>query len=250
MINLDALNIRIFGDGANINEMLALYADPRIKGFTTNPTLMRKAGIVDYEAFALEVLEKIADRPISFEVFADDFPAMDAQARVIDSWGANVYVKIPVTNTKAEPSYDLIRSLSEQGIKLNVTAIMTDDQVKSVVDALHIDTPAVVSVFAGRIADTGIDPVPLMRNYVEVLKGKPKSELLWASPRELLNVFQADEVGCHIITATPDILKKLSLVNKDLAGYSLETVEMFYDDASAAGYTIGTPGESTATKSV
>jgi len=250
MINLDALNIRIFADGANLDDMVRLYADPRIKGFTTNPTLMRKAGIADYEPFAHEVLARITDRPISFEVFEDEFAAMDAQARVIDSWGANVYVKIPVTNTRAEPSYDLIRSLSKQGIKLNVTAIMTGEQVESVVDALDADTPAVVSVFAGRIADTGIDPMPLMRNYVEVLKGKPHSELLWASPRELLNVFQADEVGCHIITATPDILKKLSLVNKDLGGYSLDTVKMFYNDASAAGYTIGTSSESTVAKSV
>lgn len=236
---VNELNIKIFADGADLKEIIELAKNPNIKGFTTNPTLMRKAGISDYEAFALDVLDHVPNHPISFEVFADDFDGMEMQARQIASWGPNVFVKIPVTNTKGEFMGPLIAHLAALGVKLNVTAIMTVDQVRAVGDALRPEVPAVVSVFAGRIADTGVDPVPLMAECVEILKHLPDAELLWASPRELLNVFQADEVGCGIITATPDILKKLALVGKDLTAYSLETVHMFYKDASAAGYSIG-----------
>src|SRR4051812_9439012 len=218
--------------------MKDMAANPLIKGFTTNPTLMRKAGITDYQAFAREVLKVIPDRPVSFEVFADDFAEMESQALHIASWGKNVNVKIPVTNTKRQFSGALIERLSKAGVAVNVTAVMTLEQVERVTECLHVDTPAIVSVFAGRIADTGRDPMPIMTNAVRIMKAKPKSELIWASPRELLNVFQADAVGCHIITATNDILKKLSLVGKDLDTYSLETVEMFYKDAKAAGFTI------------
>jgi transaldolase len=213
--------------------------NPLIKGFTTNPTLMRKAGVESYEAFGRKVLDAIRDRPISLEVFADDPAGMERQARAIASWGSNVNVKIPVTNTNREFMGDLIQRLSGAGIEVNVTAIMTLDQVRRIADALDPATPAIVSVFAGRIADTGVDPVPLMQEALEILSRRPKAELLWASPRELLNVFQADGIGCHIITATSDILAKLRLVGKDLADYSLETVKMFYQDARSAGYTIG-----------
>lgn len=239
--NMSAVNnlkVKLFADGANIDEILALYKNPKIQGFTTNPTLMRKAGISDYISFAKEVLSHIADRPISFEVFADDFENMDRQAQIINSWAENVYVKIPITNTKSEPAYDLIKKLSHDGIKLNVTAIMTKEQVKGVHEALNTDVPSIVSVFAGRIADTGVDPVPFMKDCAQILTSNKTAELLWASPRELLNVFQADESGSHIITATPDLLKKLELVGKDLEEYSLDTVKMFYNDASSAGYTI------------
>jgi transaldolase len=215
-----------------------MAANPMIKGFTTNPTLMRKAGISDYKEFALQVLAVVPDRPVSFEVFADDFPTMEKQAIEIASWGRNVNVKIPVTNTKGEFCGQLVKLLSEAGVQLNVTAVMTNKQVREIVDLLAPQTPAIVSVFAGRIADTGRDPVPLMAQAVDILKAKPKAELIWASPRELLNIFQADAVGCHIITATNDILKKLSLVEKNLDEYSLETVQMFYKDAQAAGYKI------------
>ena len=232
------LKVKLFADGADLAGMKEMAANPMIKGFTTNPTLMRKAGIADYKAFAREVLAAIPDRPVSFEVFADDFPTMETQALEIASWGRHVNVKIPVTNTKSEFSGPLIERLSKQGVQLNVTAVMTLDQVKRVTERLHADTPAIISVFAGRIADTGRDPVPVMAESVKIMKAKPRSELIWASPRELLNIFQADAVGCHIITATNDILKKLSLVGKDLERYSLETVEMFYKDAKAAGYTI------------
>jgi len=235
---MTTLKIKIFADGANKEDMLSLHKNDQIQGFTTNPTLMKQAGITDYEDFAKDILTYIKDRPISFEVFADDFDEMKKQAGVINSWAENVYVKIPVTNTKSESSCPLIKELSSQGIKLNVTAIMTEDQVSAVSDALDVATPAVVSVFAGRIADTGVDPIPVMSSCLEILQERPKAELLWASPRELLNVFQADQVGCHIITATPDVLKKLKLVSKDLTEYSLETVKMFFDDASAAGYSI------------
>jgi transaldolase len=235
---MTTLKIKIFADGANKEDMLSLHKNDQIQGFTTNPTLMKQAGITDYEDFAKDILTHINDRPISFEVFADDFDEMKKQAGIINSWAENVYVKIPVTNTKSESSCPLIKELSSQGIKLNVTAIMTEDQVSAVSDALDVVTPAVVSVFAGRIADTGVDPIPVMSNCLEILKERPKAELLWASPRELLNVFQADQIGCHIITATPDVLKKLTLVSKDLTQYSLETVKMFFDDASAAGYSI------------
>ncbi|MDP7674665.1 MAG: transaldolase, partial [Dehalococcoidia bacterium] len=212
--------------------------DPSIKGFTTNPTLMRKVGITDYERFARQVLEAIPDRPVSFEVFEDDLAGMLAQAKVIASWGSNVNVKIPVTNTKGEFTGPIINELSMAGVKLNITAIFTPEQVKAIAENLSQYTFAIVSVFAGRIADSGLDPMPIMRECVEILKDSPKAELLWASPRELLNIIQADEVGCHIITATPSVLGKLKLLEKDLTEFSLETVQMFYDDAQAAGYTI------------
>ena len=240
MSTAEALKVKLFADGADLAGMKEMAANPRISGFTTNPTLMRKAGITNYKAFALDVLKAIPDRPVSFEVFADDFPTMEAQALEIASWGKHVNVKIPVTNTKGEFCGPLVERLSKQGVQLNITAVMTLDQVKRITDKLHADTPAIISVFAGRIADTGRDPVPVMAESVRIMKAKPKSELIWASPRELLNIFQADEVGCHIITATNDILKKLSLVGKDLDQYSLETVEMFCKDASAAGFKIAT----------
>jgi transaldolase len=216
--------------------MCALYRHPLIRGFTTNPTLMRKAGINDYESFAHGVLAVIPDRPISFEVFSDDFAEMEQQALRIASWGHNVYVKIPITNTRGEPSFPLIRRLSAKGVKLNVTALMTLQQVSDVTTAMVGCPSSYVSVFAGRIADTGRDPVPIMREAVEILGKCSNLELIWASPRELLNVFQADSIGCHIITATNDILHKLSLVGKDLNEYSLETVKMFRDDAVKAGF--------------
>jgi transaldolase len=238
MSEVKALKVKLFADGADLAGMREMAANPMIKGFTTNPTLMRKAGIADYKAFAADVLKIIPDRPVSFEVFADDFPTMEAQALEIASWGKHVNVKIPVTNTKGEFAGALVERLSKQGVQVNVTAMMTLEQVRRITEHLHADTPAIISVFAGRIADTGRDPVPLMAEAVKIMKAKPRAELIWASPRELLNIFQADAVGCHIITATNDILKKLSLVGKDLDQYSLETVEMFYKDAKAAGYTI------------
>jgi transaldolase len=228
------LRVKLFADGADKTTILDLYKNPFIKGFTTNPTLMRKAGIKDYESFAKELVEAIPDRPFSFEVFADEFFEMERQARKIASWGKNVYVKIPVTNTQGEKSYDLVYDLSHSGIKVNVTALTTLNQVDECSIALARGEAAYVSVFAGRIADTGVDPVPIMKVAAAVLP--PNVELIWASPRELLNVFQADAIGCHIITATSDILKKLSLVGKDLGDYSLETVQMFYDDAKASGF--------------
>lgn len=237
-MNVNDLKIKIFADGANLQDMLALYAKPYIKGFTTNPTLMNKAGIRDYEGFAKEVLQHIADRPISFEVFSDEFDEMARQARKIQSWGDNVYIKIPVTNTRGEPSYDLVRRLSADGAKLNVTALFTLEQVRGVADALRGGAPSYVSVFAGRIADTGVDPIPHMQQCLELLADVPTAELLWASPRELLNIIQADSIGCHVITATPDILKKLDNLGKDLGAFSLETVAMFYNDAQAAGFTL------------
>ena len=236
--SVDALKIKLFADGADIDGMREMYADRRIKGFTTNPTLIRKAGISDYEGFAKKVLAVISDRPVSFEVFADEFSEMERQARKIASWGKNVNVKIPITNTKGESAAPLIERLSKEGVVLNITAILTKDQVRTVGKALAPETAAIVSVFAGRIADTGVDPVPFMADCVGLLSDRPKAELLWASPRELLNVFQADSVGCHIITATNDVLKKLALVGKDLDGYSRETVQMFRKDALAAGFNI------------
>jgi len=238
MINSHDLKVKLFADGADLTGIREMAANPMIKGFTTNPTLMRKAGVADYKSFALQVLGVVKDLPISFEVFDDDFTEMEKQALEIASWGKNVNVKIPVTNTRGEFCGPLAERLSRGGVQLNVTAVMTVDQVKRVADRLSPDTPAIVSVFAGRIADTGRDPVPIMAESVKVLKSRPKAELIWASPRELLNIFQADAIGCHIITATNDILKKLSLVGKDLDRYSLETVEMFYKDAKAAGYRI------------
>lgn len=238
MGRVDQLKVKLFADGADIKGILEMYALPHIAGFTTNPTLMRKAGVQDYEAFAKDLLSKVTDRSVSLEVFADDFPEMERQARKIASWGKNVAVKIPVTDTAGNSAANLIRKLSAEGVVLNITAMMTLDQVREVGEALSPQTPAIISVFAGRVADTGLDPMPLMKEALSILSNRPKAELLWASPRELLNVFQADEIGCHIITATNDILKKLELVGKDLGGYSRETVEMFRRDAVAAGYNI------------
>ena len=238
MTSVAALRVKLFADGADKAGMLEMYRNPMIKGFTTNPTLMRKAGISDYRAFAREILCAISDRPISFEVFSDEFDEMERQAREIAPWGENVYVKIPVTNTRGESSQAVIRSLTREGIKVNVTALLTLDQVREVSDALAGGAPACVSVFAGRVADTGRDPVPLMAAAVELLRPHPDIELIWASPRELLNIFQADAVGCHIITATNDILGKLPLVGKDLQEYSLDTVKMFRGDAVKAGFTL------------
>lgn len=236
MKTVEELKVKIFADGADKAGMLEMYAKPYIKGLTTNPTLMRKAGITDYRAFCKDILGSITDRPISFEVFSDDFDEMEKQALEIASWGDNVYVKIPVTNTRQETCYTLVERLAAKKVKLNVTALMTLPQVRDVVAALDPGVPSYVSVFAGRIADTGRDPVPVMTEAVEVLKAAPAAELIWASPRELLNIFQADDIGCHVITVTNDILKKLSLVGYDLDTYSLDTVKMFYNDAVAAGF--------------
>ncbi len=236
MKTVDELKVKIFADGADVAGMLEMYAKPYIKGFTTNPTLMRKAGVTDYRAFAQAVTAAISDRPVSFEVFSDEFDEMEQQAREIATWGENVYVKIPVTNTRREPSYDLVRCLSHEGVKLNVTALMTLEQVKAVTPCMADGAPCMISIFAGRVADTGRDPVPLMAAAVEMLRPFPNVELVWASPRELLNIFQADAIGCHIITMTNDILKKLDLVGKDLADFSLDTVKMFYEDARKAGF--------------
>jgi len=235
---LSDLKVKLFADGADRAGMLEMYGNAMIQGFTTNPTLMRKAGVSDYRAFAFDILEVIHDRPISFEVFADDFDEMEVQALEIASWGSNVNVKIPVTNTRGQSSTGLLRHLSCSNVKVNVTALTTLDQVVEVCDCLASGPASYVSVFAGRIADTGRDPIPLMAAAVEILRPHANIELIWASPRELLNIFQADAVGCHIITATTDILKKLSLVQKDLKEYSLETVRMFYQDAQKAGYTL------------
>jgi transaldolase len=235
---LDTLRVKIFADGADKTGMLEMARKPYISGLTTNPTLMRKAGVVDYSAFAREIVSAIPDRPISFEVFSDEFTEMERQAYEIASWGTAVYVKIPVTNTAGEPTYGLVRRLSSAGVKLNVTALMTLEQVREVSAALVGGVSSYISVFAGRIADTGRDPVPLMAAAVELLRPTPKQELIWASPRELLNIFQADAIGCHIITVTNDILKKLDTVGRDLAEYSLDTVRMFYRDAQQAGYTL------------
>ena len=232
------LCVKIFADGADKAGMLDMAAKPYVKGLTTNPTLMRKAGISDYKAFALDVLKDIKDKPISFEVFSDNFEEMERQAIQIAGWAENVYVKIPVTNTNREPAYALVQRLSKRGIKLNVTAIMTLAQVRKVAESLDPAVPSYVSVFAGRIADTGRDPVPLMAAAVELLREIPQAELIWASPRELLNIFQADSIGCHVITVTNDVLKKLEIVGKNLDDYSLDTVKMFYSDALSAGYSI------------
>ena len=236
MKKVEELKVKIFADGADKAGMLEMYEKPFVKGLTTNPTLMKKAGITDYRAFCKDILTSINDKPLSFEVFSDDFAEMERQALEIASWGDNVYVKIPITNTKQETCYALVEKLAKQKVKLNVTALMTLNQVRNVVAALDPNIPSYVSVFAGRIADTGYDPVPLMTNAVEILKVAPAAELIWASPRELLNIFQADEIGCHVITVTNDILKKLSLVGYDLDEYSLDTVKMFYADAVAAGF--------------
>jgi transaldolase len=236
--SLSDLKIKVFADGADKRVMLEMARNPLVQGFTTNPSLMRKAGISDYPAFAHDVLQDIRKHPISFEVFADEFDEMERQALEIASWGDNVFVKVPVTNTRREPALDLICRLSRQGVKLNVTALLALDQVRDVCSALCKDVPAYVSVFAGRIADTGRDPVPLMSAALEYINQQGSAELIWASPRELLNIFQADAIGCHVITVTGDLLRKLSLVGKDLHEYSLETVSMFYEDARNSAYSL------------
>jgi transaldolase len=232
------VKIKLFADGANLSEMFALAKNPLIAGFTTNPTLMRKAGVRDYAAFARDVLAGIPDRPVSFEVFADNNAEMDKQARVIASWGKNVNVKIPITNTQGVSTAPVVRALSSAGIIVNVTAIMTLEQVQEVAEALSPETPAIVSVLAGRIADTGVDPIPHMSACRDALAKRPLAELLWASPREVLNVVHAEQAGCHIITATSDILAKLALFGKNLNLYSLETVQMFHRDATQSGFVI------------
>lgn len=232
------LRIKLFADGADKAGMLEMHRNPLIKGFTTNPTLMRKAGISDYKAFARDILASIKDRPISFEVFSDEFDDMERQAKEIAGWGGNVYVKIPVTNTRRESAAPLVQKLARAGIKLNLTAVMTLEQVAALGAAVKDGPPAIVSVFAGRVADTGRDPIPHMERALELLKPYPNVELLWASPRELLNIFQADAAGCHIITATNDILKKLEMAGKDLGEFSLDTVKMFRDDAVKAGFAL------------
>ncbi len=231
-----SLRVQCFADGADLAQMRALAADPTISGFTTNPTLMHQAGITDYEQFARQVLTAIPDRPISFEVFTDDFPEMVRQARRIRSWGSNVNVKIPVTNTRGQFAGSVIRELSAEGISVNVTAIMTTQQIAAVMDCLEAGAASFLSVFAGRIADTGLDPLPIIRDAVALASQRPNTFVIWASPRELLNLVQADQAGCHIITMTPDLLRKRQLIGRDLNDYSLATVRMFYDDARAAGF--------------
>lgn len=235
---MQSLNIKIFADGADKSGILEMHANPLIKGFTTNPTLMRKAGVTHYEEFAKDILKTIKDKPISFEVFSDNFEEMEQQALKIAEWGNNVYVKIPVTNTQGKSSVELIRKLAYQGVKQNVTALMTLEQVQEVTDALTSGPASCISVFAGRIADTGQDPMPIMKEALHIMANQPQLELIWASPRELLNLFHADSIGCHIITVTNDILKKLPNIGKNLAQFSLETVKMFYDDAKKAGYSL------------
>jgi transaldolase len=243
MPSVSELKIKIFADGADYDSLMSLYAKPYIKGFTTNPTLMRKANVANYEEFARKVLAVINDRPISLEVFADDFDEMEAQALAIASWGKNVNVKIPVSNTRGEFSGKLIERLCARQVVVNVTAVFTLEQVQQIAGVLDPKVPAIVSVFAGRIADTGVDPVPLMKGALAILSSRPKAELLWASPREVLNVFQADEIGCHIITVTSDVLAKLANVGKGLTDFSLETVRMFYSDAASAHYSIEIPAK-------
>ena len=235
---LEALGVKIFADGADLDGILALAADQRISGFTTNPTLMWKAGLTDYAEFAQRLLERITEHPISFEVFADEATEMRRQAMRIAGWGENVYVKIPVSTTTGESMAPLVRELSESGVKVNVTALFTTAQVELITEAVKDGAPSYISVFAGRIADAGVDPVPLMARAVDIMVAAPGSELIWASPREILNVVQADQIGCHIITVTHDLLKKLDLLGKDLDQYSLETVQMFHRDAAAAGFTL------------
>ena len=235
-LSLSKLDVKIFADGADRATMLEMYARSYIHGLTTNPTLMRKSGITDYKKFCLDILQTIKDKPLSFEVFSDDFKEMKRQAMEIASWADNVYVKIPITNTKKETCYDLVKTLSHEGVKLNVTALMTLDQVQNVVNHLNPDVASYISIFAGRVADTGRDPIPMMQEALNMMKVQPLSELIWASPRELLNLFQADDIGCHVITVTTDILKKLDLIGYDLEEYSLDTVKMFYSDSIVAGF--------------
>ena len=238
MVEVAKLAINIYADGADLESIKQSKKNPLVKGFTTNPTLMRQAGVKDYETFAKAALEVVEGAPLSLEVFSDDFVEMEWQARKIASWGKNVNVKIPVTNTKGESAAKLVKSLSDDGIICNVTAIFTLEQTQEIVDALNANTGAIISIFAGRIADTGLDPIPLMRDAAKICAAKPKSQLLWASPREVLNVVQADETGCKIITVTPDLLKKVSSFGKDLTQFSRETVQMFYNDAKASGYAL------------
>jgi transaldolase len=238
MTMLGDLKIKIFADGANIEAMKEAKKAEIVQGFTTNPTLMRKAGISDYERFAKEVLREITDLPISFEVFSDDFAAMEREARIIGSWGSNINIKIPITNTNGESSVPIIRKLSAEGFKLNITALLTLEQVTLVAGAISPEVPTIISVFAGRIADTGRDPIPLMQKAAKILKPNKNAQLLWASSRELLNIIHADSCGCQIITVTDDILKKLAMLGKDLGELSLDTVKMFHRDASSAGYKI------------
>jgi transaldolase len=235
---LDSISTKIFADGADLDGILRLSADPMIKGFTTNPTLMWKAGLTDYADFAQRLLEQIRDKPISFEVFADDESEMRRQAKQLAAWGPNVYVKIPVTTTSGESMAPLVRELSEDGVQVNVTALFTTAQVELITSAVADGAPSCISVFAGRIADAGVDPLPIMRRAVDIMADAPRSELIWASPREVLNLVQADQVGCHIITMTHDLLPKVKSLGKDLEQFSLETVQMFHRDAAAAGFTL------------
>ena len=235
---LSELNVKLFADGADLDSILALATDPRIAGFTTNPTLMWKAGLTDYEDFAQRLLERITTHPISFEVFADDAAEMRRQARLIASWADNVYVKIPITTTSGESMASLVRELSEDGVKVNVTALFTTGQVELITAAVKDGAPSYISVFAGRVADAGVDPLPIMAQAVNIMLDAPRAELIWASPREILNVVQADQVGCHIITMTTDLLAKLGSLGKDLEQFSLETVQMFRRDAISAGFTL------------
>jgi len=237
-VELDSLRVKVFADGASIEGIRSLIANPMIAGLTTNPTLMRKAGIEDYESFARDVLEIVSDKPVSFEVFSDEPDEMLRQARKIAAWGDNVYVKIPVTDTSGNFMGDVVRELASEGHKVNVTGMLTLDQVERSAEALGSDAPAYASVFAGRIADAGVDPVPIMSRALELIASRPNIELLWASPREILNIVQADAIGCHVITVTHDLLKKLPLIGKDLDEFSLETVRMFHNDAREAGYSL------------
>ena len=250
MPDINKMKIHIYADGADLESIKRSKQIPYIKGFTTNPTLMRQAGVTDYEAFAKEAIEIVDGAPLSLEVFSDDFAEMEVQARKIASWGSNVNVKIPITNTKGKPSKDLVKSLSDDGIICNVTAIFTLEQVSDIVNALNPDCAAIISIFAGRIADSGVDPVPLMKEAVKIAKAKPKAKILWASPREVLNIVQADETGCGIITVTPDLLKKVSSFNKDPNQFSLETVQMFFNDARASGYNLSDENANSEVKKV
>jgi transaldolase len=237
-MELSNLHVKIFADGADLNGILRLAQNPLVKGFTTNPSLMRKAGVSNYTQFAHQLLDAIQDRPISFEVFSDELDEMEVQARKLTQWADNVYVKIPVTNSRAESTAPLIHKLSQEGIKLNITAMLTPAQVQTVANALKGGAPSVVSVFAGRIADTGVDPLPIMQESLQILKDCPSAELLWASCREVFNIFQADTIGCHIITVTHEVLGSLGVVGKDLTSYSAELIKVFYNDAQASGFKI------------
>jgi transaldolase len=237
-VSVDALTTKVFADGADLDQILELASNPRIKGFTTNPSLMWKAGLTDYTEFAHRLLEKITEHPVSFEVFADDAKEISRQARLIAKWGPNVYVKVPVTTTNGESMAPVVQRLSEAGIQVNITAVFTPQQVETITEAVKNGAPSYISVFAGRIADAGVDPIPVMRESVEIMREAPSSELIWASPREVLNIVQADSVGCHIITVTHDLLKKLDSIGKGLEQFSLETVQMFHRDAVSAGFAL------------